>query len=111
VFATGQLQAPNEQFKPLKKNDEMVYKEQVKGTSGLGQLVSQHIQTYLSAHEGQMPAPGLYKRILNEVEKPLLLSILGAVNGSQVQAAKILGISRNTLRKKIEELNIKVHAA
>ncbi len=88
-----------------------VVDEQVKVASGLGQLVSQHIQNYLLAHEGQMPAPGLYKRILTEVEKPLVISILDAVGGSQVKAAKILGISRNTLRKKIEELNIKVHAA
>lgn len=81
------------------------------GASGLGQLVSQHITNYMIAHQGQLPAPGLYKRILNEVEKPLLVSILEAVDGSQVQAAKVLGMSRNTLRKKIEELKIKVDAA
>lgn len=80
-----------------------------KNSSGLSQLVSQHIKTYLLAHEDQMPAPGLYKRIISEVEKPLIISILSAVKGSQVKAAKILGLSRNTLRKKIEELNIKVH--
>jgi two-component system, NtrC family, nitrogen regulation response regulator GlnG len=89
----------------------MVSKDTIKGASGLGQIVSQHIKNYLSAHEGQMPAPGLYKRILTEVEKPLILSILDSVNGSQVKAAKILGLSRNTLRKKIEELKIKVNAA
>lgn len=78
--------------------------------TGLSQLIQEHLRAYLKAHEGQMPAPGLYKRILQEVEKPLVVSILEAVDGSQVQAAKILGISRNTLRKKIEELNIKAHA-
>jgi len=82
-----------------------------KSASGLGQLVSQHLKNYLSAHEGQMPAPGLYKRILNEVEKPLIVSILDAAGGSQVKAAKILGMSRNTLRKKIQELNIDGYAS
>jgi two-component system nitrogen regulation response regulator GlnG len=85
--------------------------ESEKNACGLGQVVAQHIKAYLVAHEGQMPASGLYKRILTEVEKPLLISILDAVNGSQVKAAKILGLSRNTLRKKIEELNIKRHVS
>ena len=90
----------------------MVSGSNIKGFSGgLSQLVKEHLSVYLNAHEGQMPAPGLYKRILHEVEKPLLVSILEAVDGSQVQAAKILGMSRNTLRKKIEELNIKANAA
>lgn len=85
-------------------------RENLKTASGLGQVVSQHIKTYMMAHEGQMPDPGLYKRIINEVEKPLIVSVLDAVKGSQVKAAKVLGLSRNTLRKKIEELKINEHA-
>lgn len=73
---------------------------------GLGDVVSQHIKAYFLAHEGQLPATGLYKRILVEVERPLFIATLEAVRGSQVKAAKLLGMSRNTLRKKLEELNI-----
>ena len=79
--------------------------------TGLSKLVSDHLNEYLSAHEGQLPAPGLYKRVLQEVEKPLILSILEVVEGSQVKAAGVLGISRNTLRKKLEELDIKANVS
>lgn len=79
--------------------------------SGLSKIVNDHLASYLHAHEGQLPTPGLYKRILHEVEKPLILSILDIVGGSQVKAAKVLGLSRNTLRKKLEELDIKANAA
>lgn len=89
----------------------IVKNEQGNNSTGLGQVVAQYLHNYFQAHEGQMPSPGLYKRILIEVEKPLMLSVLEAVGGSQVKASKILGLSRNTLRKKLEELNITVHAA
>ncbi|MBP6986138.1 MAG: hypothetical protein KBB83_06065 [Alphaproteobacteria bacterium] len=79
--------------------------------AGLGDVVHEHIKAYFLAHEGQLPASGLYKRILVEVEKPLLIAVLESVKGSQVKAAKILGLSRNTLRKKIEELHISKHAS
>ncbi|NRA64342.1 MAG: hypothetical protein HRU19_07650 [Pseudobacteriovorax sp.] len=43
---------------------------------------------------------------MSKVEKPLLVQILRRVGGNQVQAAKILGINRNTLRKKIKHYGI-----
>lgn len=79
--------------------------------TGLSKLVKDHLTHYFQAHEGQLPAPGLYKRVLQEVEKPLIVSILEAVEGSQVKAAKVLGISRNTLRKKLEELDIETNVS
>ena len=57
---------------------------------------------------GGLPAPGLYKRILREIEKPLILQSLSATKGNQIKAAKLLGLNRNTLRKKIVELDIQV---
>lgn len=48
----------------------------------------------------------LYKLVINEIETPLLKTMLRYTNGNQSKAAKILGISRGTLRKKIEELKI-----
>ena len=52
--------------------------------------------------------PGLYQRILREVEVPLISAALGATRGNQIKAAELLGLNRNTLRKKIRELDIHV---
>ena len=75
---------------------------------GLGEAVARHLRSYFSAHEGGLPAPGLYHRVLKEIEKPLILQSLSATNGNQIKAAKLLGLNRNTLRKKIRELDIQV---
>lgn len=48
----------------------------------------------------------VHELIMSKVEKPLLVQILRRVGGNQVQAAKILGINRNTLRKKIKMYGI-----
>ena len=53
-------------------------------------------------------APGLYHRILREVEYPLLSAALAATRGNQIRAADLLGVNRNTLRKKIRDLDIQV---
>ncbi len=50
----------------------------------------------------------LYKSLLDEVERPLLESVLEKTEGNQLKAAKILGINRNTLRSKIQKLDIDV---
>ena len=76
-------------------------------TEGLAQVVDKHLQTYFKAHNGDLPPSGLYKRFIQEVERPLLKLALEAVGGSQVKAAEILGITRNTLRKKLQVLNVK----
>ncbi|MHC4180289.1 MAG: helix-turn-helix domain-containing protein, partial [Planctomycetota bacterium] len=55
-----------------------------------------------------LPASGLYDRIVREVERPLIELSLGATRGNQVQTAKLLGMNRNTLRKKIRDLDIQV---
>jgi two-component system nitrogen regulation response regulator GlnG len=55
-----------------------------------------------------LPAPGLFDRILREVERPLIALTLEATRGNQIRAAEVLGLNRNTLRKKIRELSIPV---
>lgn len=81
----------------------------VEGDSGgLSQSVERHIKAYFSAHGDDLPAPGLYERILREIERPLLQLTLDATRGNQVRAADVLGLNRNTLRKKIRDLDIPV---
>jgi two-component system nitrogen regulation response regulator GlnG len=55
-----------------------------------------------------LPASGLYTRIVREVERPLIIHTLAATRGNQVKAAQVLGLNRNTLRKKIRDLEIRV---
>jgi two-component system, NtrC family, nitrogen regulation response regulator GlnG len=75
---------------------------------GLGSAVERHINEYFVAHKGTMPAAGLYDRVLREIERPLIVATLVATRGNQIKAAYVLGLNRNTLRKKIRELDIPV---
>ena len=72
----------------------------------LGQSVDRHLRAYFAAHQGRLPAHGLYDRILQEIERPLLSICLEATRGNQIKAAELLGLNRNTLRKKLRELEI-----
>jgi two-component system, NtrC family, nitrogen regulation response regulator GlnG len=75
---------------------------------GLSAAVERHLRDYFTAHGGGLPAAGLYDRVLREIEKPLISLSLGATRGNQIRAAQLLGLNRNTLRKKIRELDIPV---
>ena len=66
----------------------------------------EHIEHYFSAHQPDLPPEGLYDRIIPLVERPLIRAALKATNGHRIQAAKLLGINRNTLRKRMNELGI-----
>ncbi len=71
--------------------------------------VEEHLRSYFAAHTGgALPPSGLYHRILPLIEKPLIETTLQATDGNQLKAAYVLGINRNTLRKKISELGIHV---
>ena len=72
----------------------------------LDQAVSAYLARYFVAFGDDLPPPGLYDRILAEVERPLLAATLAAVRGNQLRAADLLGINRNTLRKKLTDLGI-----
>jgi len=75
---------------------------------GLSKTVEDRLSTYFAAHANGLPAAGLYQRILREVERPLITLTLQATHGNQIRAAEVLGLNRNTLRKKIRDLNIPV---
>jgi two-component system, NtrC family, nitrogen regulation response regulator GlnG len=70
--------------------------------------VRRHLQRYFDLHGGEHPPPGLYQRILAELEIPLIEISLEATAGNQAKCAELLGINRNTLRKKITDLGIEV---
>ena len=73
---------------------------------GLADAVETHLSRYFAAFGRDLPPDGMYERILAEVERPLLSLSMAAVRGNQLKAAKMLGINRNTLRKKLTELGI-----
>ena len=77
-----------------------------------GDSISEALERHLAGYFGEfgngLPPPGLYQRILREVEVPLIGAALGATRGNQIKAAELLGLNRNTLRKKIRELDIHV---
>ncbi len=75
---------------------------------GLSAIVERHLKAYFAAHRSELPAAGLYDRVLREIERPLIELSLNATGGNQIRAAQLLGLNRNTLRKKIRELDIEV---
>ena len=63
---------------------------------------------YFAEQPEGIPPIGLYDRVLEEVERPLIQLTLTATRGNQVRAAEILGLNRNTLRKKIQDLGVEM---
>ncbi|MEJ2019159.1 MAG: helix-turn-helix domain-containing protein, partial [Maritimibacter sp.] len=74
----------------------------------LSASVARHLKRYFDLHGGSLPPPGVYQRVLREFEMPLIEIALDATGGNQARCADLLGINRNTLRKKITELGIEV---
>jgi len=77
-------------------------------TEGLSAFVERHLDAYFRSFGDELPPPGLYDRVLRELERPLVAAALAATGGNQVRAADLLGLNRNTLRKKIKDLGIKM---
>jgi two-component system nitrogen regulation response regulator GlnG len=72
----------------------------------LSNLVERYLATYFAGEGDDLPAPGLYDRVLAEVERPLFELTLAATRGNQLRAADVLGLNRNTLRKRLADLGI-----
>jgi two-component system nitrogen regulation response regulator GlnG len=75
----------------------------------LSATVERHLARYFAAHGDVLPPSGLYDRILREIERPLIGLSLMATRGNQIRAAQMLGLNRNTLRKKVKDLDIEVY--
>jgi two-component system nitrogen regulation response regulator GlnG len=79
------------------------------GPEPLVRAVERHIRDFLAAHHDGGVAPSdIYDRVIAEVERPLIRLTLAATRGNQIKAAAMLGLNRNTLRKKIRDLDIPV---
>ena len=78
------------------------------GGATLSTAVESHLRRYFALHGDALPPPGLYERILREIELPLIALTLSATRGNQLKAADLLGLNRNTLRKRIRDLDIPV---
>jgi two-component system nitrogen regulation response regulator GlnG len=74
----------------------------------LSAAVEQYLLQYFNAQGDRLPPPGVYDRIVQEVERPLISISLAATRGNQIRAAQLLGLNRNTLRKKIRDLGLEV---
>lgn len=74
-------------------------------TLSLSNLISQRLEAFFSSQLNSLPV-NLYDVILEQVEYPLIVQTLKITQGNQIKAAEILGINRNTIRKKIKLFNI-----
>ena len=77
-------------------------------SESLSSAVELHLSDYFSGYRDTLPPPGLYHRILREIEGPLIGAALAATRGNQIRAAELLGVNRNTLRKKVRDLDLQV---
>ena len=69
--------------------------------------LERHVNDLFRSFGDALPPVGLYHRLLRELEAPLLAATLSATRGNQIKAAEILGLNRNTLRKKIRDLDLR----
>jgi two-component system nitrogen regulation response regulator GlnG len=76
------------------------------GPVSLSTLVERNLASYFASQPGGVPPTGLYDRVLAEIERPLFQLTLAATRGNQMRAAEVLGLNRNTLRKRLHDLGI-----
>ncbi len=76
--------------------------------ASLSTFMDRYLTDYFAQFGEDLPPPGLYERIISEVEHPLVSAALAATGGNQIRAAALLGLNRNTLRKKIREHDIRL---
>lgn len=78
------------------------------GPVDVSMAVETHVGQLLREYEPNLPPPGLYQRVIDRVEAPLIAMALNACGGNQIKAADLLGLNRNTLRKKIRTHSIEI---
>lgn len=92
--------------------DELPKEENIRSVNNyntsLANSISLHINNFFKSLDEDSKNLELYKNLLSEFERPLIKKTLDFCNGNQIKAANLLGINRNTLRKKIQQLGIKL---
>jgi two-component system nitrogen regulation response regulator GlnG len=78
------------------------------GPVDVSTAVESHVGQLLREYEPNLPPAGLYQRVIDRVEAPLIAMALNACGGNQIKAADLLGLNRNTLRKKIRTHSIEI---
>ena len=86
----------------MKKGERVVLEE-----NEVAQYVRQAVDNYFIDLDGEEPSCAVYDMVINCVEKPLIETVLHHAGGNQTRAAELLGLNRNTLRKKIQAHKIK----
>ncbi len=84
------------------------FEPQPPGKARLTEWMEAYLSDYFTSFGEDLPPPGLYGRIIRDVETPLITAALAATRGNQIKAAELLGLNRNTLRKKVREQKIRV---
>lgn len=72
----------------------------------LAQSVELHLKDFFATNGTTIPISGLYQTVIEEVERTIISYTMSFCDNNQSKAANILGINRNTLRKKIEQFNL-----
>ena len=81
------------------------------GPEPLVVAVERHIKEFLAAHNDGIGVTDIYDQIIAEVERPRIRMTLSATRGNQIKAAELLGLNRNTLRKKVRDLDVRLMRA
>ncbi|MDG2298791.1 MAG: response regulator [Planktomarina sp.] len=92
----------------LKKYTYGAQLDNVSNTDDLSKTIGIYVQKYFDTHGDKLPPPGVYQYFLKQFEGPLIETALLATAGNQLKCADLLGINRNTLRKKVSDLDILV---
>jgi Fis family transcriptional regulator len=77
----------------------------MKKSNDISECVARALETYFRDLDGEMPAP-IYAMVIKSVERPMLEIVMRQAEGNQTLAAAMLGINRNTLRKKLVEYKL-----
>lgn len=80
--------------------------DRVVNENDMARHVRKSLKEYFKDLDGEEPCCGMYDMVMDCVEKPLLEMVLERVGGNQTRAAEMLGINRNTLRKKMQQHGI-----
>lgn len=95
------IEAELSEFNPIDQDQNSIL-------SNITEVIETLASDCLNLQKGDLEKGDLYNLILKEIERPLISYVLNISRGNQLKCANILGLNRNTLRKKINELNIPV---